>query len=285
MSSTNSRDSGTRSKRIVRVGSLASARNPRVLAAAKLRRRAGRAAHPDVLIEGCRELDRALNNGCVPATVFFLPTLCEQSPQRDLLQRCLELGAEAFECTPSAFARLAIRENQEGLVAVAPRPAVTLAALSPPDPALVLVAESVEKPGNLGALLRSADAAGVDAVIVCDRRTDVHNPNVVRASLGTVFTVPVVETDSHEARRWLRARGLAIVATSPAADVPFTSADMRGPVAVVVGSEQHGLSRDWLDNADLAVRIPMAGQGDSLNLATTAALLVFEAVRQRAGRA
>jgi TrmH family RNA methyltransferase len=149
-----------------------------------------------------------------------------------------------------------------------------------PNPLLV-VAEAVEKPGNLGALLRTCDAAGVTAVIVCDPTTDLNNPNVVRSSRGTLFTVPVVEAASAETIAYLKAHGIAIVAATPAASRAHIAADLRGPVAIAVGTEDAGLSDAWLSQADLAVRIPMRGRVNSLNVATAAALLIYEAVRQR----
>jgi TrmH family RNA methyltransferase len=146
---------------------------------------------------------------------------------------------------------------------------------------LYLVVEAIEKPGNLGTLLRGADAAGCAGVIVCDPVTDLFNPNVVRASTGVIFSVPCVVAEKERALEWLRGKGVRIVATTPAADTLYTDADLRGPLAVVMGGEQYGLSEFWLKNADLPVRIPMAGQADSLNVAMAAIITLFEAVRQR----
>ncbi|MCX8107869.1 MAG: RNA methyltransferase [Verrucomicrobiae bacterium] len=146
---------------------------------------------------------------------------------------------------------------------------------------LVLIAEAVEKPGNLGTILRSADATGVAVVLVCDPCTDINNPNVVRARIGTLFSVPVVETTSDRALDWLRRNNLKIVATSPHAEKKYSDEDLRGSIAIVVGTEQYGLSRTWLEVADVQVRIPMLGQADSLNVATATTILLYEAVRQR----
>jgi TrmH family RNA methyltransferase len=150
----------------------------------------------------------------------------------------------------------------------------------PPAPLLV-VAEAIEKPGNLGTILRSADAAGAHAVIVCDRCTDINNPNVVRASIGTLFSLPVVEAAGDEALDWLAGRSIRTVAASPHAAALYTEADLAGGVAIVLGTEQYGLSERWMRRADLTVRIPMLGQADSLNVASAATLLLYEAVRQR----
>jgi TrmH family RNA methyltransferase len=146
----------------------------------------------------------------------------------------------------------------------------------------VLVVEGVEKPGNLGAMLRTADAAGVDALIVCDPATDLGNPNVVRASRGSLFTVPVALAESTAALDRLKSLRIQTVAATPGATLSYTAVDLRGPVAIVVGAEDTGLSDEWLRRADVQVRIPMAGKVNSLNVAASAALLLYEAVRQRA---
>ena len=146
---------------------------------------------------------------------------------------------------------------------------------------LLLVVEAIEKPGNLGTILRSADAAGVDGLIVCDPVTDLFNPNVVRASTGVLFSVPVVIADSEAVRAWLGSKKIRSVATTPAATDLYTEVDLNGPLAIVMGSEQYGLSDAWLAEADQTVRIPMAGQADSLNVAMATIITLFEAVRQR----
>ena len=185
-----------------------------------------------------------------------------------------------------AFAKVAYREHPDGLLAVAPQWKRTLADLALADPSagrapFLLVVEAIEKPGNLGTILRSADAAGCDAVIVCDPVTDIFNPNVVRASTGVLFSMPLVVEESARVFAWLRENQIRMVATTPAAESLYTDADLRGPLAVIMGSEQYGLSEFWLQHADLPVRIPMAGQADSLNVAMATIVTLFEAVRQR----
>ena len=256
--------------------------NPRVKAVLKLRQRAHRDEQGLMLVEGYREIKRALDNGYRPGQLFF----CEEmflkgTGEPVLIERCRALGAEVLACGAAAFARLAYRERPEGLLAVGPQVRRTLADLALPPRALVVVAEAIEKPGNLGTILRSADAAGVHAVIVCDRCTDLHNPNVVRASTGMLFAVPVAEADGAATRAWLRARAFAILAATPHADKLHTEVDLTGNVALVVGAEQYGLSEAWLQAADLRVRIPMLGQADSLNVSAAATILLYEAVRQR----
>ncbi|MBM3198161.1 MAG: RNA methyltransferase, partial [Chlamydiae bacterium] len=144
-----------------------------------------------------------------------------------------------------------------------------------------LIAEAIEKPGNLGTILRSCDAVGVDAAIICDRCTDIFNPNVVRASVGTLFTQPVIEVEQEELLTWLRKKGVRIVAATPHATEEFTKADLSGPIAIAVGTEQLGLSAAWMEAADIQVRIPMQGVADSLNVATATTLLLYEVLRQR----
>jgi TrmH family RNA methyltransferase len=150
-----------------------------------------------------------------------------------------------------------------------------------PATPFLLVVEAIEKPGNLGTILRSADAAGCHAVIVCDPVTDIFNPNVVRASTGVLFSVPCVVEESSRVHAWLRENQIRTVATTPAATALYTDADLRGALAIVMGSEQYGLSDFWLNHADLTARIPMAGQADSLNVAMATIVTLFEAVRQR----
>lgn len=230
-----------------------------------------------MLIEGGEELALALAAGVQPHTVLVCSELHRHPPPS--LQ--LPSETELIEVTRPVFEKLAYRENPDGWLAVAPALHRTLADLPLRQPPLVLVAEAVEKPGNLGAMLRTADAAGVDALIVCDPATDLANPNVVRASRGALFTVPVAQAGNAETLMWLKAQKVGVVAATPQAELAYTDADLRGPVALVVGAEDSGLSAEWLAATDLQVRIPMVGKVNSLNVATSAALLLYEAVRQR----
>jgi TrmH family RNA methyltransferase len=186
-----------------------------------------------------------------------------------------------FEVTPEVFARLAYREGSDGLLLVIPYLDRALSQIPLSTTPFLCIIEGVEKPGNLGAILRTADAAGVDGVIVCSGATDLHNPNVVRASLGALFTVPVAECTSAEAIDWLHEHDIRIVATTPEAPISYFNTDLTGPTAVVMGNEAHGLGEAWLAAANEAVSIPMHGAADSLNLATATALLLYEVVRQR----
>ncbi|MBI5877118.1 MAG: RNA methyltransferase [Chloroflexi bacterium] len=260
---------------------ITSLQNPRVKQVVRLRDKRDRIREWLMLVEGRDELLMALESGAVPRTCYYCPAQIRDADQAQILARLAGIGAELVEVAEPVFAKMAYRENPDGWLAVFPRPDRTLSGLRLPPAPLLVVAEAVEKPGNLGAILRSADAAGVDAVLVCDPVTDVSNPNVVRASRGTVFTVPVVESPAADAFRWLRERGIRIVAATPHASIDFTAADLRGSVAIAVGAEDMGLSPLWMDGADVAVRIPMRGRVNSLNVATSATLMMYEALRQR----
>ena len=262
---------------------ISSLQNERVKEVVKLRRRAHRDESRLLIIEGYRELKRALDNQHRPAALFYCADFFLGHNEPELIDRCREAGADCFQCAPAVFQKMAYRDRPEGLLAVAPQIRRTLSDLKLSATPLILVAEAIEKPGNLGTLLRSADAAGADAVIVCDERTDIHNPNVVRASIGTLFTLPVIEAGSREALDWLRANGIRLLAATPHTDLDYTQADLKPGIAIVVGAEQVGLSSLWLEEADVKVRIPMRGQSDSLNVAAAATILLFEARRQRSG--
>ncbi|HET7762016.1 MAG TPA: TrmH family RNA methyltransferase, partial [Phycicoccus sp.] len=198
-----------------------------------------------------------------------------------LVERARALGSSTIRCSRAAFEKVAYREGPDGFLAVVPVAGAALDDLVlPPDP-LVLVCEGLEKPGNLGAVLRTADAAGVAAVVAADPATDWGNPNVVRASKGTVFSVPVASGSTEEVLQCLADNGIRLVATTPDTDLLHTDADYRGAVAVAVGTEKHGLTPTALAAAATRVRIPMAGRVNSLNAATAAAVVVYEAVRQR----
>ena len=260
---------------------LTSLQNPRVKAVVGLRQRSDRDERGEMIIEGYRELKRALENRHLPKALFFSPQLFMGTNEPALIQQCAEAGAELFECTVPVFTKMSYRDRPEGLLAVAPQVRHTLEALALPENPLLVVAEAIEKPGNLGTILRSADAAGVHAVIICDRCTDINNPNVVRASTGTLFSLPVVEAGTDDVLAWLRRHHIQILAATPHADSDYYSVDLRKGTALVVGTEQYGLSERWMDEADLKVRIPMLGQADSLNVASATTILLYEAVRQR----
>jgi TrmH family RNA methyltransferase len=254
--------------------------NPRVKHLVALRRRRVRDDAKVTLVEGFEELDLALAAGVRPQALFYSPELggADHPP---LLTHVAERGADIIRVSKEVFGKVAYRESPDGWLAVVPAVRAELAALRMGTNPLVLICQGVEKPGNLGAILRTADAAGVAAVIATDPVTDWGNPNVIRASKGTVFSVPVAADTSTQVLDWLCEQEIKLVATSPDAEVMLTDADLTGPVAIAVGSENFGLSKQWLARADLRLRIPMFGRANSLNVATSAALACYEAVRQR----
>lgn len=260
-----------------------SLQNEKVKHVVKLRRRAHRDEQGLLIVEGERELRCALKNNRRPISLFYCRDFFADKNEAVLVGQCRAAGAEVISCAPQVFAKMAYREKPEGLLAIVPQIKLSLADLKLSPEPLLIVAEAIEKPGNLGTILRSSDAAGAAAVIVCDRCTDVNNPNVVRASTGAVFTIPVAETSSEETIKWLRAKKIQILAASPHANLEYTQVDFRRGTAIVVGEEHRGLSELWMKAADLQVRIPMRGQIDALNVAAATNILLFEAARQRHG--
>ncbi|WP_298888600.1 RNA methyltransferase [uncultured Serinicoccus sp.] len=257
--------------------------NPRIKAVVGLRRRRTREAQRRTVVEGHEELSLALEAGVVPELVLVCPELMAGGVLDDVLARAEGLAVETVEASRAAFEKAAYREGPDGVLAVVPTTQRRPQDLALPSDALVLVCEGVEKPGNLGAVLRTADAAGVDAVVAADPVTDWGNPNTVRASKGTVFSVPVAADGTTATLDWLDGHGIPLVAATPDTDALHTSVDYRGPVAIAVGTEKTGLTERVLERAARRVRIPMAGRVNSLNVATSAAIIVYEAVRQRGG--
>jgi TrmH family RNA methyltransferase len=267
---------------------ISSPHNPQIKQVARLEKRSEREQARLLPVEGTREVSRALAAGHTPASAFICPALVPAEMQ-EVLQRLAELEragrTRVYTVTPEVYARLAVREGSGGVMLVLPYLHTELDVLPWGTSPLLAVVENAEKPGNLGAILRTADAAGVDGVIACHNTgaagTDVHNPNAVRASLGTIFSMPLAEASSTDAIAWLRRHGIRIAAATPQGATLYTAADLRGPLAVVLGSEAQGLTQPWLDAADLRICIPMRGHADSLNLAASAAILLYEALRQR----
>ena len=261
---------------------LTSPANPKIKHVVKLRSCSTREETGEMIVEGFRECRRALDNGYSPGAIFHCPELyLKNENEAQLVADAERVGADVFTCSRTAFVKMAYKERPDGLLMTGPHVAKRLADLELPPNALVIVTESIEKPGNLGTILRSADAAKVSAVIVCDRTTDIHNPNVVRASTGTMFSVPIVEASSDEALAWLKGKGFKILAATPHAEKLHFEVDLTGNVAIALGAEQYGLTAKWMDGAELRVRIPMLGLADSLNVSAAATILVYEAVRQR----
>ncbi len=268
--------------------------NPRVKQAAALRSAGDRRQTGLTLVDGLREIARAAAAGVEIVELFAAaeapPDAARAAARAACLEACAARGAAVIRLGPRAFEKLAFGDRDEGVVAVIrfrPRP---LADVAFPTDRPVLVAEGVEKPGNLGAILRTADAAGLAGVIVCAGRTDAANPAVIRASLGTVFSVPLAAATAAEAVAWCRAQKRHVVAATPEGRAAWHEARLAGGTAIVVGSEAEGLSPAWQEAADSGtiqlqtVRLPMRGIADSLNVSATAAVLAYEALRQELTR-
>jgi TrmH family RNA methyltransferase len=253
---------------------ITSLQNPRVKHIVKLREdKRQRQRDGLMLVEGYDELSQAIRAGLAPRSILTAP---------ELVTRTMDIpSTETLTVTGAVFKKISYRDNPDGWLGIFPIPKITLEGVKLSSIPLVIVAESIEKPGNLGAILRTADAAGADAVVVSDARVDIWNPNVVRASRGAIFTVPTVEAGNTEALSWLRSAKMRLLAATPAAEKLYTDADLRGPIAIIVGTEDEGLTDFWMSNADEKVKIPMKGSVNSLNVSIATALFTYEAIRQR----
>ena len=254
---------------------ITSAQNPKIKLLLELQQKSSvRRQHGLFVVEGRREIERCINSGYQVDTLFWCPEIFgTEEPQVD--------GARLFQVTADIYNKVAYRGGTEGVIAEVNVRQLTLKDLKLQKRALVVVMESVEKPGNVGAILRTADAANADAVIVCDPLTDLYNPNLIRASVGAFFSVPCVACTSEECIKWLKENGIQILTAQLQDSCFYYESDMVRSTAIVVGTEATGLTDQWRQAADAHIRIPMLGIGDSLNVSVSAAILMFEAVRQR----
>jgi len=263
---------------------ITSTQNPKIKRLVDLRDRAERDKSDLFLIEGYRELLRAVDAAWKMETLFICEELFLGSNEGALLKKATEQGAGLIQCSKKVFEKISYRDRPDGLIAIAPQRHLdfgSLKRLSKNSSPFYVIAEAIEKPGNLGTILRSSDAVGVDGLIVCDRCTDIYNPNVVRASVGTLFTVPTLEARGRETLDWLKEQNIAIVAATPHAKTSFTEVDLTRGIAIAMGTEQLGLSDLWMKEAAIQVSIPMRGVADSLNVAMATTLLLYETLRQR----
>jgi TrmH family RNA methyltransferase len=265
---------------------ITSLQNPRVKEAVKLRDRKGREEQGRILIEGIREIGRALDAGIEITEGFVCESLCSDESAGELLKRVQQRRQIALlSVNEQVMSKLAFGDRAEGLIAIARLPQRSLddlvGAVKKKASPFFAVVEGVEKPGNLGAILRTADAAGVSGLIVASGATDLFNPNVIRASLGAIFTVPVCAATSEETLAWLRKQKLRIFTTRVDASLTYSEADFSAPCAVVLGSEAKGLTPQWVGSDVTPISLPMLGCVDSLNLSATAAILFYESLRQR----
>lgn len=258
---------------------ITSIQNPRIKHIIQLSKNRERRNEGLAVTEGARELSLALEAGHTPQSVFVSPEIYSKSEYPDLLKH---LQPEIVtEITTEIFYKLAYREHSDGLISIIKAKKHDLESLVLPANPFIIVLESVEKPGNLGAILRTADAAKADAVIVCDPNTDLYNPNVIRSSVGCVFTVQTGTGTSQETMAWLRKNNIRSFAAELTASSWYHECDFTAPSAIIMGTEADGLTEFWLKNSDARIKIPMRGKIDSLNVSVSTAILTFEAMRQR----
>jgi len=259
---------------------IASPQNARIKRVVKLRRRRQRDRQSLTVIDGTREIGRAIDCGIEIVELFICPEQLT-STGTELLEQIDPDSPPRFEVSSALFEKMAFGDRAEGLVAVAVVRECGLTDFQIESSAAVTVVEGVEKPGNLGAILRTADAAGIAGVIVADGRTDLYNPAVIRASLATVFSLPICSATAPETLAWLRTTQRKMFAARVDATLDYTAVDLRGPSALILGSEADGLTSLWNEDDVTAVRVPMCGAAESLNVSATAAVLFYEALRQR----
>ncbi len=253
---------------------ITSPQNPRIKHIVKLREdKRQRQRDQLIIVEGVDELNLAIESGLTPQTLLTSPELATRTISN--------IHAETLTVTPNVFEKISYRENPDGWLGIFSTPQTSLDLIQLSKSPLIIIAESVEKPGNLGAILRTADAAHVDALLVCDPRVDLYNPNVIRASRGAVFSVPCVEVTNQEALNYLRKHKIQILAATPQADNLYTEVNMKIPTAIAMGTEDKGLTDFWMTQADVKVKIPMLGKVNSLNVSIATALIVYQAVNTR----
>ncbi len=253
--------------------------NPKVKDLIKLGKGRGKDRKELFIIEGLKEIELAVESGIEFQSIFFCREIIEEQTFIHITERVN--SRNIFEITSGIFARIAYRETTGGILMVAHARYRSLDQIKLNKNPLVLILESVEKPGNLGGIIRTADAAAVDAVILCDPLTDLYNPNIIRSSLGTIFSVQVVACSSDEAIKWLKEQNIRILATDLNTDYNYHQVDFFDPCAIVMGTEHDGISNKWLSVAEQKIKIPMLGKIDSLNVSTSAAILAYEARKQK----
>lgn len=257
---------------------ITSLQNPKIKQVVRLKERRERDKTQLFIIEGYRELLRAIDANVAILSLFTCQDFFLGSNEEALIQR---IQGEHMPCTRAVFEKISYRDRPDGLLAIARQTHNSLRGIVKKTAPFLVACEAIEKPGNLGTILRTSDAVGLDGLIVCDQCTDLFNPNTVRASVGTLFTVPVFEATSEETIGYLKEQKIQIVAATPSGDKEFTQVDMRQGVCIAVGTEQLGLSKRWMEAADLRVAIPQMGVADSLNVAMATTVLLYEVLRQR----
>jgi len=260
---------------------LTSLQNDKVKFVYKLRNRRTRDKLQLTILEGYRELSRGFQFGMKFVDLFYCSSMFLGENEMLLIDKLKDAGVNVYSVTEIILKKIAYRERPEGLIAVAKMQEHSLKSLPIKENGLYIIAEAVEKPGNLGSILRSADAVCANGVIICDKCTDLYNPNVIRASTGAIFTVPIAEASSTETYEWMKNHNIKIIAATPHSSILYSEQNLKEGIAIAVGAEQFGLSDFWLNNADINIKIPMLGDMDSLNVATATTILLYEVARQR----
>ncbi len=251
-----------------------SPQNQTIKSLARLKERRYRKFKRQYLIEGSKEVKNALMAKVAIEKIFICWEVFDSN-------FALPTNLPIIELSLIAFKKLSYRDKPEGVIALANMQKMTLSELNLPKNPLLLAVDGVEKPGNLGALLRTANATNIDAIFLIGEGTDFYNPNVIRSSIGCLFSQKILEIETSRLIQWLKSKGIKIVATSPQAELPYWEVSYRAATIIVLGAENQGLGEVWLKSAEVAVKIPMLGIVDSLNVATSGALLMYETLRQR----
>lgn len=254
--------------------------NPKIKALVKLRQRKYRDEQGLMIIDGAREIRFALQNKFRLCELYVCRELIEEVDS-DILTSARECAVTVIEVNKKVFEKIAFGDRLEGFVAVGQQIKKKLEDLSVTKASALVLLEAIEKPGNLGAIMRTCEAAGIDAVLVCDGKTDVFNPNVIRASMGACFSLPIVEVSVQDAIRWLKEKKIKIISAVPGANLDYWNADLSAPCAIVFGCEDKGVSQTILAASENKISIPMRGKVDSLNVSTSAAIILYELLRQK----
>ena len=266
---------------MLKIQEITSLRNPHVKAVVDLRERRVRDEKSLMIVEGVREISLARQAGVVFSELYFEQSFFDAQDHQEFIKAVSPQSKDIFLLPEYVFEKMTFGHRHEGVLGVCVQPKKSLREIKLSSRPLVVVVESVEKPGNLGAILRTADAVGADGLVVCDPATDMYNPNVIRSSLGAVFSVDVAAASKEDALKYFKENNMTVCATLPQAGQCYAHADLRGPLALVMGSEEKGLSEFWQKKCDVAVYIPMKGKVDSLNVSVSAAVILYEIIRQR----
>jgi RNA methyltransferase, TrmH family len=266
---------------------ISSFQNDKIKKIIKLRNKNKRDKYKLFLIEGYKEILLAFNSNIDFESLFFCKNYFLKDNENRLIDKIRKKQAAIYECSDEVFEKISYRDRPDGLLAIAKQFDLSFneskiqKAIKDKTKAFIVVLESIEKPGNLGTILRTCDAANADCIIIAETRTDIFNPNVVRASIGTLFTVPIFISDSRTIIDFLRKNKIEIISATPKSDINYTKIDFKGSVAIAFGTEQVGLSDIWFKDSDKLIKIPMLGKIDSLNVAQSTTILLYETIRQR----